>query len=678
MSSVETLTRHLRPGARAVAQLLCSTAGNVLPLAAAGTLVLASLVGGGVDMALAYKAERKLQAACDAGVLAGRRAVLDDGFDEAAEDKANAFFDANFDPAEMEIDDASFVPDSNDDGETVTGTATGTLPTTIMNIFGVDDLDLEVSCSAAMGVGNSDIMFVLDNTGSMDWTPAGYHTSDPEETRIYALQQSMKSFRDTVAESTGDSNARIRYGFLPYSSSVNVGRLLAAVDEDYIADQVTVPSVRLVTWNATPIDTWAQPGFTYTTPVNGGWSHYSNTQYGNNTCGNAVPADTSWVDNGSASFVITNSVDPDTGHQIRTTGTHQPQKMTDYACRQSGNKFYIDKRTVTREKRSFAYEERESTEVTTHNAAFDDAILQDRTINVTGFTVYDDESGLFNLGTVPVAVRDSGRKTDYDNTARWAGCIAERQTTSATDFDFVSLAVGISPGAAWDLNIDMEPDSDVNTQWAPLLSVYTYARTPGLTYEAIPRDSTGIDEGDLADEMPTTNCPSAAQLLAEMDEDAFDDYVDAMTPVGSTYHDIGILWGARMFSTTGIFAENVNEDAGNGGGVSRHMIYMTDGELAPSLDTNSAYGIERLQQKITGNGSATTQWNNHRARFLALCDAVKARGIRLWVIAFGTELSDDLTQCASPDSDFEADSAEELDTHFQEIANQVGELRIVQ
>jgi hypothetical protein len=163
-----------------------------------------------------------------------------------------------------------------------------------------------------------------------------------------------------------------------------------------------------------------------------------------------------------------------------------------------------------------------------------------------------------------------------------------------------------------------------------------------------------------------------------MGESAFDGYVDALTPDGGTYHDIGLLWGARLSSSTGIFASNVNEEPDNGGTVSRHMIFMTDGELAPDLSTNSAYGIERDDRRVTTDGSAGTQYANHRARWLAICDAIKARGIRLWVIAFGTNLTDDLRTCGSASSSFQADNAEQLNEHFQEIAKQVGELRIVQ
>ena len=105
---------------------------------------------------------------------------------------------------------------------------------------------------------------------------------------------------------------------------------------------------------------------------------------------------------------------------------------------------------------------------------------------------------------------------------------------------------------------------------------------------------------------------------------------------------------------------------------------MTDGELAPTLTINSSYGIESLDRRITGNGDSSDQWDNHRARYLAICEAIRARGIRLWVIAFGTDLSTDLQTCASPDSSFQANDATELNQSFQEIANQVGELRIVQ
>ena len=33
-------------------------------------------------------------------------------------------------------------------------------------------------------------------------------------------------------------------------------------------------------------------------------------------------------------------------------------------------------------------------------------------------------------------------------------------------------------------------------------------------------------------------------------------YVNALKPTGNTYHDIGMIWGARMISSGGIFADS--------------------------------------------------------------------------------------------------------------------------
>ena len=82
------------------------TGGNVLPMATAGMMVAMVLIGGGIDMGRAYLAKNRLQAACDAGVLAGRRAVASTGFDAAAQSQARTYFAANFDNGVMGTRDA--------------------------------------------------------------------------------------------------------------------------------------------------------------------------------------------------------------------------------------------------------------------------------------------------------------------------------------------------------------------------------------------------------------------------------------------------------------------------------------------------------------------------------------------------------------------------------------------
>ena len=81
-------------------RLLRDSSGNILPMTAAGIVVLAGLVGGGVDVSRAYMVQNRLQSACDAGALAGRRAVSTNGFDTNAQDRATDYFNTNFDSGE--------------------------------------------------------------------------------------------------------------------------------------------------------------------------------------------------------------------------------------------------------------------------------------------------------------------------------------------------------------------------------------------------------------------------------------------------------------------------------------------------------------------------------------------------------------------------------------------------
>jgi hypothetical protein len=258
----------------------------------------------------------------------------------------------------------------------------------------------------------------------------------------------------------------------------------------------------------------------------------------------------------------------------------------------------------------------------------------------------------------------------------WGGCVEERQTIPATAFSFSSGAIisdddaYTAPTTPWDLDIDSAPDSDDNaTKWGPMWPEAAYRRdtvTPALDGNSV-----------------TSYCPFAAQLLREMDkygdddELGFYDYADDLSANGSTYLDVGMLWGARLSSPTGIFADNVNEDPPNGGEVSRHLIFMTDGEMQTSSTIQSTYGIESVDRHVTTDGSDTTADANHAARFRAICDAVKAKGIRIWVIAFTTGLNSDLSYCASDASSFVANDADQLNNAFQVIAKNVGELRIV-
>lgn len=61
-----------------------------------------------------------------------------------------------------------------------------------------------------------------------------------------------------------------------------------------------------------------------------------------------------------------------------------------------------------------------------------------------------------------------------------------------------------------------------------------------------------------------------------------------------------------------------------------------------------------------------------------LCQLFASHPHRVWVIAFASSLTSDLTYCASSNSSFLATNATQLNSAFQEIAKNVGELRVYQ
>lgn len=583
----------MRQAPQFAARLSRDAGGNILPIAAIGLLVGALIIGSAVDMGRSYLAKEQLQSACDAGVLAGRRAVTNNGFDTASVNAAKAFFNTNYNDNAQTTRLTKFEPVSPDDGNTVTATASTVLDTLLMRVFLRDSFNITVSCASSMGVGNADVMMVLDTTGSMANALSG-------STRIAALRTAMKNFYTTMSNATASSNARIRYGFVPFSSTVNVGRLLTDLDTRYIVDSRDYQSRIFEPDEASDVE--------------GNWNLFSSTSYSSDTCGGNVPATTT-SDSGS--------------------GSSKKQNRVEYSCRKYGTKYYVYSREVVR-----PYKMRYR-QVTWPTSVF-------KTFASTG---------------TPTGTNGANQNST------WAGCIEERTTVADSNFSY-SSTTGITPKAALDVNLDAAPNvANDDTKWAPMWPQLTYRRWNS-------RGSYTTSEPMYDGELGGTYCPVAARLLGEMTKTKYDEYVDSLNPSGGTYLDIGMIWGGRLSSPQGMWQGLVNDDPSNGGEVARHLIFMTDGEMEPNAYIPQAWGMEYWDRRVTTDMSKDAA--RHTSRFLATCEAIKDKGIRVWVVAFTSGLSDDLKSCASDNSSYLATSATDLNTAFQEIAKQVGELRVVQ
>ena len=627
--------------------LVRDTAGNVLPLAAIGMVVAAAIVGSAVDMSQAYRVQSRLQAACDAAVLAGRHAVTTSGFDAAATTTANNYFYTNFSDSVEKTSGTTFTPSSDDNGVTVKASASTIYSTAIMRLFGFMTFPLSASCTSSMGMGNADVMMVLDTTGSMD-------SALGSTTRIQALRNAMNNFYSTVSTATKGSNARVRYGFVPFSTTVNVGHLLYDLDPSYLADSPTYQ-----TREATFID-YSKASSSSSNPVyqnnqTSFWTSYNGTKYNNSSsCAAARPPnDTTYSNNGSASSTTSSSVNS-SGQVVVTITSTQPQAKASYQCAQQGNKYLVQVQYQTRDAvSSTIYTGATYTKVPTSSTIF-------------GFWTYAalsrDTSVYKTFQPVSTYTGDNGTAVS----STWEGCILERQTVNTSSTFSYSSVTGISPSGALDLDIDSAPTSDPKTKWSPLWPEVSYVRHS--TYNPTLSSTTDGDPVSSA-------CPVAAQQLQEMDATSFADYANSLSAGGNTYLDIGMIWGSRLLSPSGIFQSNVNQKPSNGAEVSRHLIFMTDGFMEPNISVLQAWGIEWWDRKVTTDGS-TNDAARHSSRFRAVCDAIKAKGIRVWVIAFTSALSSDLTYCASDDSSFVATDATGLNTAFQQIAKKVGELRV--
>ncbi|QNP43213.1 TadE/TadG family protein [Sphingomonas daechungensis] len=251
-----------------------------------------------------------------------------------------------------------------------------------------------------------------------------------------------------------------------------------------------------------------------------------------------------------------------------------------------------------------------------------------------------------------------------NNNATWNGCIEERQTVS-TITPTSSTAYPDIPTGAIDLNIDKVPDGNANTKWVPSF--------PKVIY-----DPDGSYLGD------NHYCPVEAKRLNTMSRTDMQNYVNGLTPTGNTYHDIGMIWGARFISRGGIFAAD-NPSTFNDRPVNRYVIFMTDGILEPDSAGYYSYGVEKLDRRIVGgtyntnvtDGNGSNLEKRHTARWLMACNAAKQGGASIWSIGFGSSVPSALADCASNDDQVAVSTnSTELIAKFKEIGKNIGALRL--
>ena len=120
-------------------------------------------------------------------------------------------------------------------------------------------MPMQVECQARINFSNLDVMMVLDTTGSMAETNVG-DTQD----RLTTMTDTVSGFFGTV-EKSATPGTRVRFGFLPYATNVNIGHLL---DDSWVVDEHTYHSREKI----------KTPGSVTSRTFNTGWSYVSGTR----------------------------------------------------------------------------------------------------------------------------------------------------------------------------------------------------------------------------------------------------------------------------------------------------------------------------------------------------------------------------------------------------------------
>jgi Flp pilus assembly protein TadG len=201
-------------------------------------------------------------------------------------------------------------------------------------------------------------------------------------------------------------------------------------------------------------------------------------------------------------------------------------------------------------------------------------------------------------------------------------------------------------------------------------------------------------------------CSIQPMLFLTQDQTTLTDAINKMTANGSTIIPTGLLWGWRMVSSA--WSPQVSSSNGwvssdpnlprpeaSTPGLQRVVIVLTDGENdpggasgmmpSPSFNGLSGVGNSALTAPTVGlpNGS-TTSVSDINTFQLAVCTAMKADGVTIYSITFGTYGTDTVSvqaqqmmeNCASPGNYYHAPTNAALMSIFQQIAGNLGVLRL--
>ena len=206
------LRRMVSRGTRSIGR---DERGKVAVIVALSVLPIATLAGFAIDFQLLTTKKNKMQLSLDSSAIAGCRAMQEGKSEDEVKLVVREYFQSvNGLEGEFLVCQS---PDVSLSAETLEANTSCTQQTTLGAVAGVEEIDFGIRSVCTYGIGQLDVAFVFDVSGSM------------QGSRINALKSAAKDSLDTlmpdgnVAE-TGD----VRVAMVAYNDSLNAGDMFEA------------------------------------------------------------------------------------------------------------------------------------------------------------------------------------------------------------------------------------------------------------------------------------------------------------------------------------------------------------------------------------------------------------------------------------------------------------------
>jgi len=200
---------------RQLQRFLDDQRGNTLMIVGLSLLSMAGAMGAAVDMGRSQIVQSKMSSSLDAAGLAAGATINSTDF----EAEAQKYFNANFVNAGAGVTITNFTVTPNEDNSILTLNATATVPTTVMKVLGIETVTVSASSEITRESKGMELVLVLDNTGSMDWTLG------TSEKKIDALKAAVNDDGGLLDILYGDDDTvdDLYVGVVPFSYMVNIG-----------------------------------------------------------------------------------------------------------------------------------------------------------------------------------------------------------------------------------------------------------------------------------------------------------------------------------------------------------------------------------------------------------------------------------------------------------------------